>query len=289
MNITVIGTGVAGRTLAQAFQRAGHDVVVGTRDPGETAGREEWVGLDVPLQPLSTAAGQAEVVVNATNGGASLSALGEVGTDHLAGKVLLDVANPLDFSQGFPPTLSVKDTDSLAEQIQRAFPEARVVKTLNTVTASVMVDPASLGDGDTTMFAAGDDAEARQVAVGLLRDLGWGDIVELDGLHNARGLEMWLPLWVRLMGALGTAVQPQARALTRDGPFVAETVEKHRFVRVITCPTCSASRCRTFLVRWVVSRRPSARQEATSTPSRSSSAAATDGPSTTCSWPRSTA
>jgi predicted dinucleotide-binding enzyme len=205
MNITVIGTGVAGRTLAQAFQRAGHDVVVGTRDPGETAGREEWVGLDVPLQPLSTAAGQAEVVVNATNGGASLSALGEVGTDHLAGKVLLDVANPLDFSQGFPPTLSVKDTDSLAEQIQRAFPEARVVKTLNTVTASVMVDPASLGDGDTTMFAAGDDAEARQVAVGLLRDLGWLDIVELDGLHNARGLEMWLPLWVRLMGALGTA------------------------------------------------------------------------------------
>jgi predicted dinucleotide-binding enzyme len=205
MNITVIGTGVAGRTLAQAFQRAGHDVVVGTRDPGETSAREEWAGIDVPLQPLATAAGQAEVVVNATSGGASLSALGEVGTDHLAGKVLLDVANPLDFSQGFPPTLSVKDTDSLAEQIQRAFPEARVVKTLNTVTASVMVDPASLGDGDTTMFAAGDHADARQVAVGLLRDLGWVDIVELDGLHNARGLEMWLPLWVRLMGALGTA------------------------------------------------------------------------------------
>ncbi len=128
-----------------------------------------------------------------------------MGTDHLAGKVLLDAANPLDFSQGFPPTLSVKDTDSLAEQIQRAFPDARVVKALNTVNAAVMVDPASVGDGDTTVFAAGDDAEARAVVVGVLRDLGWRDVLELDGLHNARGLEMWMPLWVRLAGALGTA------------------------------------------------------------------------------------
>jgi predicted dinucleotide-binding enzyme len=205
MRIAVIGTGVVGRTLAQALQRVGHDVVVGTRDPDETSAREEWAGLDVPLQPLATVAGHAELVINATNGVASLSALGEVGSDHLAGKVLIDVANPLDFSQGFPPTLSVKDTDSLAEQLQRAFPDAKVVKALNTVTASVMVDPASVGDGDTTVFAASDDAEARQVVVGLLRELGWVDVVEFDGLSNARGLEMWLPLWVRLMGVLGTA------------------------------------------------------------------------------------
>ena len=150
-------------------------------------------------------AADADLVVNATNGQASLSALGEVGSDHLAGKVIIDVANPLDFSQGFPPTLSVKDTDSLAEQLQRAFPDARVVKSLNTVTASVMVDPSTVGDGDTTIFVAGDDAEARQQVSALLRELGWRDIVELDGLQNARGLEMWLPLWVRLMGSLGTA------------------------------------------------------------------------------------
>jgi predicted dinucleotide-binding enzyme len=205
MRIAIIGTGVAGRTLAQGFQRAGHDVVVGTRDPDATSGREEWAGLDVPLQTLGEVASDADLVVNATNGLASLAALGEVGTDHLAGKVLVDVSNPLDFSQGFPPTLSVKDTDSLAEQIQRAFPQTKVVKALNTVTASVMVDPGSVGDGDTTIFAASDDAEARQVVVGLLRDLGWSDIVEFDGLQNARGLEMWLPLWVRLMGAFGTA------------------------------------------------------------------------------------
>ena len=150
-------------------------------------------------------AADADLVVNATNGMASVAALGEVGSDHLAGKVILDVANPLDFSQGFPPTLSIKDTDSLAEQIQRAFPESRVVKSLNTVNAAVMVDPAALGDGDTTIFAAADDVEARQLVVSVLRELGWRDVVELDGLSNARGLEMWMPLWVRLMGALGTA------------------------------------------------------------------------------------
>ena len=205
MRIAVIGTGHAGRTLAQGFQRIGHDVVVGTRDPDATRGREEWHGLDVPLAALGMVAADADLVVNATNGQASLSALGEVGSDHLAGKVIIDVANPLDFSQGFPPTLSVKDTDSLAEQLQRAFPEARVVKSLNTVTAAVMVDPSTVGDGDTTVFVAGDDAEAREQVSALLRELGWRDIVELDGLQNARGLEMWLPLWVRLMGALGTA------------------------------------------------------------------------------------
>jgi predicted dinucleotide-binding enzyme len=204
MRIAVIGTGHAGRTLAQGFQRTGHDVVVGTRDPDATRAREEWLGLDVPLAALAMVAADADLVVNATNGGASLAALGEVGSDHLAGKVILDVANPLDFSQGFPPTLSVKDTDSLAEQIQRAFPDARVVKSLNTVTAAVMVDPSTVGDGDTTVFVAGDDEAARQQVSELLRELGWLDIVELDGLQNARGLEMWLPLWVRLMGALGT-------------------------------------------------------------------------------------
>jgi 8-hydroxy-5-deazaflavin:NADPH oxidoreductase len=204
MRIAVIGSGHAGRTLAQGFQRTGHDVVVGTRDPDATRAREEWLGLDVPLAALGMVAADADLVVNVTNGQASLAALGEVGSDHLAGKVILDVANPLDFSEGFPPTLTVKDTDSLAEQIQRAFPEARVVKSLNTVTAAVMVDPSTVGDGDTTVFVAGDDEEGRQQVSELLRELGWLDIVELDGLQNARGLEMWLPLWVRLMGALGT-------------------------------------------------------------------------------------
>jgi predicted dinucleotide-binding enzyme len=204
MRIAVIGSGIVGRTLAQAFAGLGHDVAVGTRDPATTGKREEWSGVPVSLQPLETVAAGADLVVNATSGEASLSALGRVGTDHLAGTIVVDVANPLDLSNGFPPTLSVKDTDSLAEQIQRAFPQARVVKALNTVTASVMVDPASLGDGDTSIFVAGDDAEARAQVRELLESLGWRDVVELDGLQNARGLEMWVTLWVRLMGAFGT-------------------------------------------------------------------------------------
>ncbi|HET9859873.1 MAG TPA: NAD(P)-binding domain-containing protein [Nocardioidaceae bacterium] len=204
MRIAVLGTGAVGRTLAPAFVRLGHEVRVGTRDPAATREREDWT-LDVPLVPYGEVADAAELVVNATNGQVSLDALSEAGADALAGVVLLDVANPLDFSAGFPPTLTVKDTDSLAEQIQRAYPGARVVKALNTVNAGVMVDPKRVGDGGTTMFLAGDDAEARALVAELLRALGWRDIIEFEQLSAARGMEMWLPLWVRLMGQLGTA------------------------------------------------------------------------------------
>jgi hypothetical protein len=204
MRIAVVGTGMVGRTLAPALAALGHDVVVGTRDPGTTAARDDWT-LDLPLRPYTGVAEGADLVVNATNGQASLAALEAVGADALAGRVLLDVANPLDSSAGFPPTLTVKDTDSLAEQIQRAFPGARVVKSLNTVNCNVMVDPARVSDGESTMFVAGDDAEARGVVVSLLQDLGWRDVIEFEELSAARGMEMWLPMWVRLMGRLGTA------------------------------------------------------------------------------------
>lgn len=205
MRIAVLGTGVVGRTLASAFRRLGHDVVAGTRDPVATRAREDWTLDAVPLATFAEAADGADLVVNATNGQASLAVLGAVGADRLAGRVLLDVANPLDASQGFPPTLTVKDTDSLVEQIQRAFPEARVVKSLNTVNCNVMVDPSRVGNGDTTMFVAGDDPSARSTVVELLHDLGWVDVIEFDQLSAARGMEMWLPLWVRLMSRLGTA------------------------------------------------------------------------------------
>lgn len=154
---------------------------------------------------LGTGVVGADLVVNATNGQASLSALGAAGEGHLAGKVLLDVANPLEFSHGLPPTLAVKDTDSLAEQIQRSFPGARVAKSLNPVNCGVMVDPGRVGDGGTTMFLAGDDSGARAVVRDLLGSLGWRDVVEFAELSAARGMEMWLRLWVRLMGTLGTA------------------------------------------------------------------------------------
>jgi predicted dinucleotide-binding enzyme len=201
MRIAVIGSGVVGRTLGSAFRRLGHDVVVGTRDPEATAARDEWAGQDLPLSTAAEAAVGADLVVNATTGSASLDALAKVDLD---GKVLLDVSNPLDFSGGFPPTLTVKDTDSLAEQIQRAHPEARVVKSLNTVNAAIMVHPDSLPER-STMFLAGNDPLARETVRELLADLGWVDVIEFPTLDDAHGLEMWLPLWVRLMGALGTA------------------------------------------------------------------------------------
>jgi 8-hydroxy-5-deazaflavin:NADPH oxidoreductase len=203
MRIAVLGTGMVGRTLAPALGRLGHDVVVGTRDPEATRARGGW-DLGAPLAPFGEVADGADLVVNATSGQASLGALEAVGGAALADKVLLDVANPLDFSAGFPPTLTVKDTDSLAEQIQRVHPRARVVKSLNTVNCAVMVDPSRPGDGETTMFVAGDDPDARAVVVALLEQLGWHDVIEFSDLSAARGMEMWLPLWARLMARLGT-------------------------------------------------------------------------------------
>ena len=201
MRIAVLGTGTVGRTLAGRFVELGHEVVMGTRDPEATRARDE----DHPatLATYADAAAQAELVVNATNGGATPEVLALAGADNLAGKVLLDISNPLDFSAGFPPTLSVKDTDSLAEQVQRAHPDARVVKSLNTLSAALMVHPESLG-APSTVFVSGDDEQAKQVVTDLLREMGHQDVLDLGDLSTARGVEMWLPLWLRIMGSLGT-------------------------------------------------------------------------------------
>lgn len=200
MEIAVLGTGMVGKTLAAGFQRAGHTVTVGTRDPEVTAGREEWT--DVPLATYAAAAAGADLVVLAVGGTVAEEVLAQA--DLPRGAIVLDLTNPLDFSNGFPPTLTVKDTDSLAERLQRANPTAQVVKALNTVNCSLMVAPQQLAEGDHTIFVAGDDAAARAHVHSVLQDLGWRDIVEFDSLEAARGLEMYLPLWVRLMGQLGT-------------------------------------------------------------------------------------
>jgi 8-hydroxy-5-deazaflavin:NADPH oxidoreductase len=124
------------------------------------------------------------------------------GEDNLNGKILIDVSNPLDFSRGMPPTLWVSNTDSLGERIQRRFPEAKVVKTLHTMNAYVMVDPAQLVGADHTVFVSGDDAEAKAEVGELLRSFGWTDIIDLGNITTARGTEMLMPIWLRLFGAL---------------------------------------------------------------------------------------
>jgi predicted dinucleotide-binding enzyme len=172
-------------------------------DPGSVG---PWLHAHpgVGLAGFAEAAADAELVVLATGGGVALDVLAQAGAGALDGKPLLDLSNPLDFSQGFPPTLFVKDTDSLAEQIQRAYPAVRVVKSLNTLTAALMVDPRSLRES-STVFVAGDDAEAKATVVGLLESFGHDDVLDLGDLTAARGTEMWLPLWLRIMQSLGTA------------------------------------------------------------------------------------
>jgi 8-hydroxy-5-deazaflavin:NADPH oxidoreductase len=211
----ILGTGVVGKTIAARLAALGHEVMVGTRDPAETLSRTEpdtygnppfsaWQEEhpEVRLGTFGEAAAHGEMVVNATAGAVSLEALEEAGEANLNGKILIDVANPLDFSKGMPPTLSVSNTDSLGEQIQRRFPEAKVVKTLNTMNAHLMVNPAQLSATDHTVFVCGDDAEAKAQVTELLRSFGWTDIIDLGDITTARGTEMLLPIWVRLFGVL---------------------------------------------------------------------------------------
>ena len=205
MMIAVLGTGTVGRALAARLAELGHSVTVGTRDPDATRTRGDAEGLDeLALATFADAAKGADLVINATSGTATLDVLELAGADNLAGKVLVDVSNPLDFSHGFPPTLTVKDTDSLAEQVQRAFPDARVVKTLNTMNADLMVHPGEVAGGDHTVFVSGNDPDAKATVAELLRSFGHTDVFDLGDITTARGAEMVLPLWLRLMGALGT-------------------------------------------------------------------------------------
>jgi predicted dinucleotide-binding enzyme len=161
--------------------------------------REKHPGVE--FGTFLQAAAHGELVVNATQGAGSLEALKAAGAKNLAGKILVDIANPLDFSRGMPPSLTVCNTDSLAEQIQRAFPETKVVKTLNTVNAYLMVGPRQLADGAHTIFVSGNDGAAKTTVSKLLESFGWRDIVDLGDITTARGTEMMLPIWVRVFGA----------------------------------------------------------------------------------------
>jgi 8-hydroxy-5-deazaflavin:NADPH oxidoreductase len=217
MKIAVLGTGMVGQALAGRLAELGSEVSVGTRDVAATMARTEPDGLGNPayavwaqshprvrLATFADATAGAELIVNATTGNASIAVLTAAGRDSLAGKVLLDIANPLDFSAGFPPTLFVRDTDSLGEQIQREFPELRVVKGLNTLNAHLMVNPALLAGGQHTVFVCGNDADAKKTVIGLLESFGHTDVIDLGDITTARGTEMLLPIWLRLMGALNT-------------------------------------------------------------------------------------
>jgi predicted dinucleotide-binding enzyme len=205
MRIGVLGTGVVGQTIGTGFVKLGHDVRLGSRSATNDKAAK-WVtenGAHASQGTFADAAAFGDIVFNCTSGGASLEALREAGADNVADKALVDVANPLDFSHGMPPTLSVCNTDSLAERIQAAFPRAKVVKTLNTMNAAVMVNPASV-PGEHDVFVSGNDRGAKALVTELLRELGWRNVIDLGDITTARGTEMLLPIWLRLWGAFNT-------------------------------------------------------------------------------------
>ncbi len=205
MRIGVLGTGMVGETIAGKLVEVGHEVKMGSREAGneKAVAWAEGAGEAASEGTFADAAEFGELVVNSTSGMHSLEALEAAGAANLAGKTLLDTANPLDFSGGFPPTLSIVNDDSLGEAIQRAFPDANVVKSLNTVNAGVMTDPSALGE-QTNIFICGDDSGAKAQVMELLETFGWlsGDIIDLGDITAARAVEMYLPIWLRLMGAL---------------------------------------------------------------------------------------
>lgn len=214
----VFGTGTVGQSLAARLSETGNKVVVGTRNVEATLKRSEkdnygnppfsaWLGghSGVELATFQQAASRSDIIVNCTMGLASLDALKSAGEQNLNGKILIDISNPLDFSKGFPPSLIVCNTDSLAEQIQQAFPQLRVVKTLNTMSAHIMVNP-KLVPGDHSVFMSGNDTKAKESVKKMLNSFGWDNtnIIDLGDISTARGTEMLLPVWVRLYGTLQT-------------------------------------------------------------------------------------
>jgi 8-hydroxy-5-deazaflavin:NADPH oxidoreductase len=206
MRIGVLGTGIVGRTLSGKLVELGHEVRMGSRQAGNE-NAVEWAqgaGAGASEGTFADAAEFGELVINATGGKVSLEALGMAGAENLAGKVVIDVSNALEFGEG-PPVVGVAPDDSLGERIQAAFPDAKVVKALNTMNASIMVAPGSLGES-TNAFVCGNDDAAKAQVIELLETFGWlsGDIVDLGDISAARGAELYVALWVRLMGALGT-------------------------------------------------------------------------------------
>jgi len=219
MRIGILGTGGVGRTLAGALEERDHGVVMGSRDPrsalantdvnqqtGTTLSSWHEAHSAVRVATFAEAAAHGEALMLATSGAGSLAALSAAGDEHLDGKVLIDISNPLAWSdQG--PSLTVMNTDSLAEQVQRQHPAARVVKALNTVTASLMVDPSMLAGGDHTLPICGNDDEAKQQVTGWLRAwFGWRDVLDLGDLSGARATEAYLLFWIRLYQATGSPI-----------------------------------------------------------------------------------
>jgi 8-hydroxy-5-deazaflavin:NADPH oxidoreductase len=206
-NVGVLGTGVVGSAIGSRLVVLGHEVRMGSREAGNENARgwADEAGPKASEGTFADAAAFGELLFNCTNGEHSIAALEMAGAANLAGKVLIDVANVLDFSGGRPPAVGVGAKDSLGEQIQRAFPDAKVVKALNTMNCDVMVDPTKV-PGEHDVFICGEDGDAKASVAGVLREFGWSaeHIVDLGGISAARGTELYVALWLNLWGVVGS-------------------------------------------------------------------------------------
>ena len=209
MRYGILGTGVVGTTIATKLIHLGHEVMMGSR----TSTNEKalaWAaanGEKASSGTFADASAFGEIIFNCTKGSFSLEALRLAGKNNLDGKILVDLSNPLDFSKGMPPTLipELSNTTSVGEEIQKLFPETKVVKTLNTVNCSLMVNP-SLVSGEHEIFICGNDAGAKSQVTGFLKNsFGWESVIDLGDISASRATEMVLPLWVRLYGLYQSA------------------------------------------------------------------------------------
>lgn len=204
MKIAVLGTGSVGETIASKLVTLGHDVHMGSRTADNPKAVAWAAQAGAGQGSFADVVQGAELVFLCALGSAALDVLRLAGAEALAGKVVVDTTNPLDFSRGFPPRLFVGNDDSLGEQLQRAFPRAHIVKALNTISAPVMIDPARV-PGEHVTFVAGDDADAKARVRGLLTEgFGWRRVVDLGDISGARATEGYMTLWLRLYGALQT-------------------------------------------------------------------------------------
>jgi predicted dinucleotide-binding enzyme len=216
MKIGIIGSGVVAQTLGSKLVEQEHDVVLGTRDPKKLDDKKmfastlrEWQEQNKSRAKVATfadAAAHGEILINATSGQVSIDALELAAADKVGPKILIDVSNELDHSKGMPPAVLASQERCVAEKIQATFPNLKVVKTLNTIGAPVMVNPKAVGGGDHTVFLSGNDPDAKAQVTKLLKSFGWSDVLDLGDIGSARGPEMYLAMWIRLWGATKTGM-----------------------------------------------------------------------------------
>lgn len=199
--IGILGTGIVGKTIGSKLIQLGYEVKMGSRTATneKATGWADANGAQASAGTFADAATFGEIIFNCTKGEVTLEIFRQAGIENFDGKTVIDISNPLDFSQGMPPILAPQysNTNSLGEEVQKLLPSAHVVKTLNIVNCEIMAD-ASKSGGDPTMFVCGNNADAKAEVRGILNQFGWTDIMDLGDISNARGTEMMLPIWLRI-------------------------------------------------------------------------------------------